>query len=154
MESELRRAGGLHGLFPAGQLGPRAGDPPAPHLFIGRSQSTELLREPGPGAGAGCWPLLCLCLSICLSLWLSHAHPSETPVPPTGPPGCVQVLPQWTKLRPSTPLRPPYLHGLSMGSAASCISGLPVSVCLAAVLWLPPRWRSSPSNPLGCPGSS
>ena len=66
----------------------------------------------------------------------------------------MQVLPQWTKLRPSTPLRPPYLHGLSIGSAARCISGLPVSVRPAAVLRLPPPWRPSPSSPPGCPGSS
>lgn len=131
MESELRRAGGLHGLFPAGQLGPWAGDPLAPHLFVGRPQSTELLREPGLGAGAAAGTSVPL--STCLSLWLPHAHPSETPIPPAGPPGCVQVLPRWTKLRPSTPRRPPHLYGLSMGSAASCVSGLPVSVHPAAL---------------------
>lgn len=133
MERELRRAGGLRGLFPAGQLGPRAGDPPAPHLFVGRPQSTELLREPGLGAGRAAGTSVSVSVSICLSLGLPQAHPSETPIPPAGPPGCVQVLPRWTKLRPSTPPRPPHLHGLSMGGAVSCISGLPVSVHPAAL---------------------
>ena len=44
-------------------------------------------------SGRGRLPATSISLSICLSLWLSHAHPSETPIPPAGPPGCVQVLP-------------------------------------------------------------
>lgn len=101
MESGLRRAGGLLLPLPRWAAGP-VGRGPTGSSPVCRQTSehraSQKSRASGRAAAGTSVPL-----STCLSSGCHTAHPSQTPIPPAGPPGCVRVLPRWTKLRPSTP---------------------------------------------------
>ena len=127
MESELRRARGIHGLLPAGQLGMDRGPTRTSPVCqqISECRASEKRARPRGGAGrggAGCRPLLCLSLHLSVSPSGCHTHTPSDTCPTNRASGCVQAPPRRTKLRPSTPPPPPYLV------ASARVSGLPVSV--------------------------
>lgn len=136
MESELRRAGGLHGLLPAGQLGadrePTGTSPICQQISEHRASE----KRARPRGGGGCQPLLCLCLSICLSLslWLSRTHPFRHLSHQQGLRLCAGP-PSMDKAQTTATSAASLPRGLSLGLWAPCLSK---PRGLAAVLRLPP----------------